>query len=53
VVFLHDFRVADAPPGFPVSPSNFQFLAVGEGAQSIGGTNLKIGPLAPFPPSIP
>jgi hypothetical protein len=48
--------VADAPPGFPVSPSNFQdfpFLAKGEATQSIGGTNLKIGPLAPFPPSTP
>jgi hypothetical protein len=51
-----EFLVADAPPGFPVSPSNFQdfpFLAKGEATQSIGGTSLKIGPLAPFPTSTP
>ena len=51
-----EFLVADAPPGFPVSPSNFNqfpFLAKGEGTRSIGGTSLTIGPLTPFPPSTP
>ena len=51
-----EFLVADAPPGFPVSPANFlefPFLLKGEGTQSIGGTNIRIGPLAPFPPSLP
>jgi hypothetical protein len=49
-----DFVVADAPPGFPVSPSNFNtfpFLAQGEGP--VPGTALTIGPLNPFPPSAP
>ena len=51
-----EFLIADAPPGFPVSPSNFKdfpFLAKGEGTRTIGGTNLTVGPLAPFPPSVP
>jgi hypothetical protein len=51
-----EFLIADAPPSFPVSPGNFRdfpFLVKGEGARSIGGTNLTIGPLAPFPPSVP
>ena len=51
-----EFLVADAPPGFPVSPANFNqfpFLAKGEGTRSIGGTSLTIGPLTPFPPSTP
>jgi hypothetical protein len=51
-----DFLIADAPPGFPVSPANFQdfpFLANGEGTRSVGGANLTVGPLTPFPPSVP
>jgi hypothetical protein len=51
-----EFLIADAPPGFPVSPSNFKdfpFLAKGEGTRSISGANLTVGPLAPFPPSVP
>jgi hypothetical protein len=51
-----EFLVADAPPGFPASPSNFNdfpFLVKGEGNRTIGGTNLIVGPLAPFPPSTP
>jgi len=51
-----DFQVADAPPGFPVSPSNFAdfpFLANGEGSRTISGANVTIGPLAPLPPSRP
>jgi hypothetical protein len=51
-----DFQVADAPPGFPVSPSNyadFPFLANGEGPRTISNGNVTIGPLAPFPPSVP
>jgi hypothetical protein len=51
-----EFLIADAPPGFPVSPGNFKdfpFLANGEGPQSIGGANVTIGPLTPFPPSVP
>ncbi len=51
------FQVADGPPGFPVTPSNFDafpFLAKGEGGpRTIGGATLTIGPLAPFPPSVP
>ena len=51
-----DFQVADAPPGFPVSPSNyadFPFLTQGEGTRTISGVNLTIGPLTPFPQSAP
>jgi hypothetical protein len=51
-----DFQIADAPPGFPVSPANFDnfpFLVKGEGTRTISGTNLTVGPLAPFPPSVP
>ncbi len=51
-----EFLVADAPPGFPVSPANyrdFPFLAKGEGSRLLGGTNLTIGPLTPFPPPPP
>jgi hypothetical protein len=51
-----EFQIADAPPGFPVSPSNFNnfpFLVNGEGARSISGDNVTIGPLAPLPPSVP
>jgi hypothetical protein len=51
-----DYLIADAPPGFPVSPSNFgdfPFLQKGEGPQNISGVTLTIGPLAPFPPSKP
>jgi hypothetical protein len=53
---IFDFLIADAPPGFPVSPSNFKdfpFLAKGEGTRTIGGTTLTVGPLTPFPPSTP
>ncbi len=51
-----DFQVADAPPGFPVSPSNyadFPFLANGEGPRNLSNGNVTIGPLTPFPPSVP
>jgi hypothetical protein len=51
-----EFLIADAPPGFPVSPGNFQafpFLAKGEGTRTISGTALTVGPLVPFPPSTP
>lgn len=51
-----DYLIADAPPGFPMSPSNFKdfpFLAKGEGTRNISGTKLTIGPLKPLPPSIP
>lgn len=51
-----EFLIADAPPGFPVSPSNFKdfpFLVNGEGARTVSGTALTIGPLSPFPPSAP
>ena len=52
-----EFLVADAPPGFPVSPVNFlefPFLLKGEGTQSIGGTNIRRSyRSAPFPPSLP
>lgn len=50
------FQIADAPPGFPVSPSNFNnfpFLVNGEGTRTIGGVSLTVGPLTPFPPSVP
>jgi hypothetical protein len=50
------FQIPDAPPGFPVSPSNFNnfpFLTNGEGSRTISGENLTIGPLNPFPPSVP
>jgi hypothetical protein len=51
-----EFLIADAPPGFPVSPANyrdFPFLAKGEGSRLLGGANLTIGPLTPFPPPPP
>ncbi len=51
-----EFLIADAPPGFPVSPSNFKdfpFLLSGEGTRTISGTALTVGPLLPFPPSTP
>ncbi|MBV8402358.1 MAG: hypothetical protein JOZ17_27095 [Acetobacteraceae bacterium] len=50
------FQIADAPVGFPVSPSNFNdfpFLAKGEGTRNLSGANVTIGPLTPFPPSTP
>ena len=49
-------QIADAPPGFPVSASNFNtfpFLTTGEGPRDIGGATVTIGPLNPFPPSTP
>jgi hypothetical protein len=52
-----DYQIADSPPGFPISASNFNtfpFLAKGEGPnQDIGGATVTIGPLTPFPPSTP
>jgi hypothetical protein len=51
-----NFLIADAPPGFPISPSNFNefpFLVKGEGTRNINGTTLTVGPLTPFPPSTP
>jgi hypothetical protein len=51
-----EFLIADPPPAFPVAPSNFNtfpFLAKGEGTRNIGGTNLTVGPLSPFPPTLP
>ena len=51
-----DYQIADAPPGFPVSASNFNtfpFLTTGEGPRDIGGATVTIGPLNPFPPSTP
>ena len=52
-----DFQIADAPPGFPISASNFNtfpFLVNGEGPnRDIDGAKVTIGPLTPFPPSIP
>jgi hypothetical protein len=53
---IFDYQIADAPPGFPVSASNFNkfpFLTAGEGPRDIGGATVTIGPLNPFPPSIP
>jgi hypothetical protein len=50
------YQIADAPPGFPVSPSNFNdfpFLVNGEGTRTISGAPVTIGPLAPQPPSVP
>jgi len=50
------YQIADAPPGFPVSPSNFNdfpFLVNGEGTRTISGATVTIGPLAPLPPSVP
>ena len=50
------YQIADAPPGFPVSASNFNtfpFLANGEGPRDIGGATVTLGPLSPFPPSTP
>lgn len=51
-----DYQIADAPPSFPISPNNFNdfpFLVNGEGTRTIGGTSLTIGPLTPFPVSVP
>lgn len=48
-----DLLIADAPPGFPLSPSNFNefpFLVKGEAADN---NNPAIGPLTPFPQSTP
>jgi hypothetical protein len=44
---MFTFQFADAPPGFPIIPQNFDtmpFLTLGEGG------NLSNGPLTPFPP---
>jgi hypothetical protein len=44
------FQFADAPPGFPIIPQNFDsmpFLTQGEGG------NPSAGPLVPFPPFCP
>jgi hypothetical protein len=51
-----EFLIADAPPCFPVSPSNFKnfpFLLSGQGTHTISGAALTVGPLLPFPPSTP
>jgi hypothetical protein len=50
------YQIVDAPPGFPVSPANFNdfpFLVNGEGTRDISGTTLTVGPLTPFPRSVP
>jgi hypothetical protein len=50
-----EYQIADAPPGFPVSPSNFNdfpFLVDGEGPRPLSGATVTIGPLAPLPPSV-
>ena len=50
------YQVADAAPSFPASPSNFNdfpFLFKGEGTRTISGATVTIGPLTPFPPSVP
>ena len=47
---MFTFQFADAPPGFPIIPSNFDsmpFLTQGEGG------NPSAGPLDPFPPFCP
>jgi hypothetical protein len=47
---MFTFQFADAPPGFPIIPQNFDtmpFLVNGEGG------NLSNGPLTPFPPTCP
>jgi len=47
---MFTFQFADAPPGFPIIPQNFNsmpFLTQGEGG------NLSGGPLTPFPPFLP
>jgi len=47
---MFTFQFADAPPGFPIIPQNFNsmpFLSSGEGG------NLSDGPLIPFPPFCP
>jgi hypothetical protein len=47
---MFTFQFFDAPPGFPIVPSNFQdmpFLTQGEGG------NPSAGPLSPFPPFLP
>ncbi len=47
---MFTFQFADAPPGFPIIPLNFDtmpFLTQGEGG------NLSRGPLTPFPPVCP
>lgn len=47
---MFTFQFADAPPGFPIIPNNFDdqpFLVNGEGG------NPSTGPLAPFPPVCP
>ena len=47
---MFTFQFADAPPGFPIIPQNFNsmpFLTSGEGG------NLSDGPLIPFPPFCP
>ena len=47
---MFTFQFADAPPGFPVIPNNFDsmpFLTQGEGG------NPSAGPLDPFPPFCP
>jgi hypothetical protein len=47
---MFTFQYADAPPGFPIIPSNFDdqpFLVQGEGG------NPSAGPLTPFPPVCP
>jgi hypothetical protein len=47
---MFTFQFADAPPGFPIIPNNFDtmpFLTRGEGG------NPSAGPLKPFPPFCP
>ena len=47
---MFTFQFADAPPGFPIIPNNFDdqpFLVKGEGG------NPSAGPLVPFPPVCP
>jgi hypothetical protein len=47
---MFTFQFADAPPGFPIIPQNFDsmpFLTQGEGG------NPSAGPLVPFPPFCP
>jgi hypothetical protein len=50
---MFTFQFADAPPGFPIIPNNFDtmpFLVRGEGGPKNG---LSAGPLNPFPPFCP